>query len=365
MMEITNEFKIFFRNFIESLPYGVMILNAEGNILELNRNISFMLNILGLDPVNSHYSQVLSSHLKPTFDRLLEGIKEHGFVLELEVPLSVGTGLEVVMSLSGSFLQNEDKPHNEIVVVCREMSARQEIERMKELEKLKTDFMSSITHDLKAPLTSIIGYADLLLETSQEKMPPEEIEYVGIIKQEGVRLTRMINDILNATRIEYGRLELSPEQVTLKEIIEEVVKKFGIHKDKFNFTVTADSQLPLLWLDREFVERVFMNLVSNAVKYSPDGGLIKIDIYAQGSNVRVDVIDNGIGLSQESLSHVFEKFFRVKSEATKGIGGTGLGLVIVKGIVEAHGGSMTVSSTSGQGSIFSVILPLALERHKP
>jgi signal transduction histidine kinase len=269
------------------------------------------------------------------------------------------------MSLSGSFLQSDDKPHNEIVVVCREMSARQEIERMKELEKLKTDFMSSITHDLKAPLTSIIGYADLLLETSKEGMTAEEIEYVSIIKQEGVRLTRMINDILNATRIEYGRLQLSPEQVFLKDIIEEVVKKFGIHKDKFNFTVTADSSLPQLWLDRELIERVFMNLVSNAVKYSPDGGSIKVDIYVQGQNVRVDVIDSGIGLSPESLSHIFEKFFRVRSEATKGIGGTGLGLVIVKGIVEAHGGSMTVSSTHGQGSIFSVILPLALERHKP
>lgn len=364
-METASEFKIFFRNFIESLPYGVMILNADGNILELNRNISFMLNILGLDPVNSHYSQVLSAQIKSSFDRLLEGIKEHGFVLELEVPLSVGAGAEVVMSLSGSFLQNDDKPRNQIVVVCREMSARQEIERMKELEKLKTDFMSSITHDLKAPLTSIVGYADLLLETNQEKMSAEEIEYVGIIKQEGVRLTRMINDILSATRVEYGKLELSPEQVSVGAIVEEVVKKFGIHRDKFDFAITAGTGLPLLWLDRELMERVFMNLVSNAVKYSPDGGQIKIDIYAQGPNLRVDVIDKGIGLSQESLSHVFEKFFRVRSEATKGIGGTGLGLVIVKGIVEAHGGSMTVSSKPSLGSAFSVILPLSLEKHKP
>ncbi len=364
-MEIASEFKKFFRNFIESLPYGVLILNTDGNILELNRNISFMLNILGLDPVNSHYSQVLGPSLKSSFDRLLEGVKEHGFVLELEVPLSVGAGAEVVMSLSGSFLQSEDGQHNEIVVVCREMSARQEIERMKELEKLKTDFMSSITHDLKAPLTSIIGYADLILETSGSKMQPEEVEYITIIKQEGVRLTRMINDILNATRIEYGKLVLSPEQALLKSIVEEVVKKFAIHKDRFTFTITADGELPQLWLDRELIERVFMNLVSNAVKYSPGGGLIKIDIYTQGQNVRADVIDNGIGLSQESLSHVFEKFFRVKSEATKGIGGTGLGLVIAKGIVEAHGGSMTISSTHGQGSIFSVILPLSLARHKP
>jgi signal transduction histidine kinase len=360
-----DNLKSFFHNFIESLPCGVMILDGCGNIVDLNRNISFMMNILGSEPVGSHYSSLLGPKLKNIFDKLMEGIMAQGFVLDLEAPLSVGTESEVMLSLSGSFLLDEDKPRNEVIVFCREMTARQEIERMRQLEKLKNDFISSITHDLKAPLTSVIGYSDLLLETCADKLQPEEAEYLGIIKQEGMRLTRMINDILNVAKIESGKLQLKPEQIHIKEIIDEVMKVAGAQKDKYSFEASIDNSIPNLWMDKELITRVVMNLVSNAIKYSPQGGQVKVSAYILEENLRIDVSDQGMGMSEESLAHLFEKFFRVKSDATKGISGTGLGLVITKGIVEAHGGSMNVASQLGKGSTFSVILPLSLQSHKP
>ncbi len=355
----------FFHNFIESLPGGVMILDEHGKIVDLNRNISFMLNILGADATGSHYSGLLSPKLKGIFDKLLEAIRTQGFILDMEAPLSVGTESEVLLSLSGSFLLMEDAPCKEIIVFCREMTARQEIERMRQLEKLKNDFISSITHDLKAPLTSVIGYADLLLETASEKLEDAEKEYLSIIKQEGTRLTRMINDILNVAKIESGRLQLKSELISINPIVDEVIKIANVAKDKYKFSASIEEGLPELWLDGELITRVIMNLVSNAVKYSPDGGEIKVVGYKKEENLRIDVIDQGMGMSQESLEHLFEKFFRVKSDKMKGISGTGLGLVITRGIVEAHGGTMTVSSQLGKGSIFSVILPLSLAQHKP
>jgi PAS domain S-box-containing protein len=364
-MNSNTKFGSLFHNFIESLPFGVIIVDDDGKILEINRNASFMLNIKGSQPINMHYGQLIEGQLRTLFEQLINNTKELGFVMEKETSLSVARGVEVTVAFSGSVLMDDNKSRSGIIIVCREMSARQEIERMHELEKLKSEFISGITHDLKGPIASIFSYTDLLLKTVQGKLGSEDIEYLTIIHQQALRLTRMINDILDVARIESGGLQIRSEQVVIKDIVDEAFKSAAVQKEKFIFTAVLDPQIPLLWLDRELITRVIMNLISNATKYSPNGGEIKVEAYIQQQNVRIDISDQGMGMSDESLAHLFQKFFRVKSAATKEIKGIGLGLVITKGLVESHGGALEVASQLGKGSTFSVILPLSLAYHKP
>lgn len=364
-MDTQKAYPSLLHSFIEHLPDGVMIVDRAGTILDLNRNVAFLLNIAHDNPINLTYGELVGAATKEAIDALTGDIRSMGFGVERELTLSFDS-VDIAVSLSGFQLFSEE-PGAEpwIGVICREMSARQEIDRMHDLETLKSDFVSSITHDLKAPLTSIVGYSDLLLDTAGDTFGAEETDILQIIRREGLRLTRMVNDILDVTRIEFGRVPLKSERTELKDVIDEVLKIAGVKRDSFICEREIDERIPPLFLDRELITRVFINLVSNAVKYSPDGVRLKIHGHLSGDNVQVDVSDHGIGMSDESLSHLFEKFFRVKSDQNKGISGTGLGLVITKGFVEAHGGRITVTSQPGEGTTFSVILPLQLADYGP
>lgn len=364
-MELTQEFRTFLHNFIESLPYGVMILDKQGAVLDFNRNISLVFGLPGVDGGKVHYSQILEPKIKTLFDQIIQEVTSTGFVMGKEVLVTLGSEVQLALALSASRFLETDPARQDVIIICREMTARQELDRLRELERLKTEFISSITHDLKAPLTSVIGYADLLMDTAREKLDKDETEYVGIIKQEGMRLSRMINDILNVAKIDSGKLALKAELTNIKEIVDEVLKIAQGQGQHFTFSVQVAESLPPLWLDKELMTRVIMNLVSNAIKYSPHAGQITICVYQKDADAYVDVIDQGMGMSEESLRHLFEKFFRVRTDATKGIAGTGLGLVITKGFIEAHGGTIKVASVLGKGSTFSVVLPLRLAEHKP
>ena len=349
----------------ETLPYGILILDTEDRIIGINRNCSFFLNITDPEPQARTYRQVLSENIEGSLSRVIQETRDKGYMLERTLRLSLSGGVQITAAVSSSLLCETGGIIYGMVIVFKEMTASQELERMRELDELKSLFISTVSHDLKAPLTSICGYADVLLQFSGEKLDEEETEYVRIIKQEGLRLTNMINDMLNVASIESGNLHLRPVLCSVKDILYDVLKVSVIDKARHSFFVDLEEGLPALWLDRDQMVRVFINLINNAVKYSPEGGTIKLRAYVKERNLQVDVIDPGVGMSQETLNHLFEKFFRARSDAVSQIKGTGLGLVITKGIVEEHGGIMAVKSNEGKGSTFSVILPLRLSEHKP
>ncbi|MCM8774097.1 MAG: ATP-binding protein [Candidatus Omnitrophica bacterium] len=362
MKESTRNFNGFIHSLIESLPYGIMVLDHDDRIQELNRNFSFIFNINIADVKGKNYKDVIESKFVDVFSNLIEDTKVKGFVMDRQISVPILGGVEITIALSGSALKDKDNNFYGLTIICREMTATRELERMRELDKLKSDFISSVSHDLKTPLTSIIGYTDILMQLAKEKSLSEESDYLKIIMQEAMRFARMIDDIINMAKIESGKLQLKKELASLKEIVEEVIKIVIVQAEKFKFIVNFDNSIPLISIDKVQMKRVFLNLVSNAIKYSPQGGEIRIDGYTKGDNVYVDVIDHGIGMSEEALSHMFEKFYRVESDATKGITGTGLGLAITKGIIEAHGGTIVVRSKLGEGSTFSVIFPLTMKK---
>jgi signal transduction histidine kinase len=234
-----------------------------------------------------------------------------------------------------------------------------EITQRRAAEQLKDTFVATVSHELRTPLTSILGFAELLLARS---FPPKrQREFVSIIHRETLRLTRLINDFLDIQRIESGRQVFHMARVDLGPLLCETAFLFHV-EDSHPVCLEVSEVLPPVRADADRIRQVLTNLLSNAVKFSPQGGTVTLGAHHEGDHVRLWVADHGVGIPPEAMPHLFDKFFRVDNQETRRVGGTGLGLALVKEIIEAHHGHVAVESVYGQGSTFIFTLPTAVER---
>jgi signal transduction histidine kinase len=228
---------------------------------------------------------------------------------------------------------------------------------VQEANRLKTEFVSMVSHELRTPLTSIQGYAELLLE--DERIGEAQRESLNSIKKNSDRLLGLITDLLDLSRMEAGRLDLHRTSLDLVHLIREVAGSLRplIEAKRQRLRLDLGEALPAAWADADRVTQILTNLISNAHKYTPVEGSITVAARSDDGFVRVDVSDTGIGLSPEDQAQLFTKFFRAHDRSRQAGGGTGLGLVITRFLVELHGGRITVSSVPGQGSTFGFSLP--------
>jgi len=246
--------------------------------------------------------------------------------------------------------------------VCGAVALLHDISREKEISQMKNDFVSHVSHELKTPLASITAYSEMLCDGEADDEETRK-EFYSVIQSQANRLSRLIEDILNTSRIESGLIKVSKEPVSLAMLIEEQLQMIKGYAEEKNIEVFG--QKPIVFdqvhVDRDMISQVIVNLLSNAVKYTPSGGSVKIETEVDegASLVRVSVTDTGVGIPEDEIEHVFDKFYRVgvnKKQAK----GTGLGLNLVKQIVETiHDGRVFVTSQVGVGSTFGFELPLA------
>jgi two-component system, NarL family, sensor histidine kinase BarA len=255
-------------------------------------------------------------------------------------------------------------------------------ERLKELDRVKSNFLAMVSHELRTPLTSIIGYAEMLHENMAGELNPEQREYVGTIMEKGETLLAMISSLLDISRIEAGKLRLVLSEVSLAEVVASAATSVmpQIAKKKLNFSHQLASDLPQLNADRDKVRQILINLLANAVKFTPESGSVRLEIdryfgarrdaeaagegaplFERGEEdfVRIRVSDTGIGIPADQQAKIFDSFYQVDSSSTREYGGTGLGLAIVKSFVDSHRGEVWVDSRAGEGSTFTVLLPTA------
>jgi PAS domain S-box-containing protein len=235
-----------------------------------------------------------------------------------------------------------------------------DVTQERELDRMKTEFVSQVSHELRTPLTAIKGFTDLLLDGDAGELNEEQEEYLQTVKSNADRLVTLINDLLDVARLESGRFKLNVEPLDLPPVVDLVVvtlRPLIAGKDQ-TIAVDVAPDLPQVLADKDRVVQVLTNLVSNAHKYTQAGGAIRVEVALDGDLVHVAVHDNGMGIAPEDVARLFTRFYRVDSSLTREIGGTGLGLSIVKSIVELHGGTVTVESTPGSGSTFSFTLPI-------
>jgi PAS domain S-box-containing protein len=230
---------------------------------------------------------------------------------------------------------------------------------IQEVNQRKTEFVTLVSHELQTPLTSMMGYIELLREGQSGPLADRQQEWLGIIGDNACRLVTLIDDLLDIARIEAGKLEMKCTPLALVPLIQEVTRALRPQLEGKGQWLTLElaEALPAVVGDADRVRQILTNLLSNALKYTPPGGRITITACRDAGRVRVAVQDTGIGLSPEEQAQLFTPFFRAQTAATQGVGGTGLGLAITRALVERHGGAITVISRPGLGSTFSVTLP--------
>lgn len=234
----------------------------------------------------------------------------------------------------------------------------QALEDARRISQVKSDSLHYLSHEVRTPLTFIIGYVELMLDGTLGEINPNIQQALSVINQRTQATIRLVNDVMSLEQVELGKLELEP--VSMAEVIANSLEGAKVTAEAAGIQIKAelDANIPLVWADARRLGQVFDNLLANAIKFSSAGGIISVRTFQEGDWVRADVQDTGIGIAPEHLERIFDRFYQVEGASTHaGHTGSGLGLAIVKSVVEAHSGQVTVHSRPGVGSTFSVRLP--------
>lgn len=236
----------------------------------------------------------------------------------------------------------------------------QDITEQERLEQSRREFVANVSHELRTPLTTIKSYAEALDEGALEERELGQ-RFVGVIRNETERMIRLVTDLLHLSRLDSNQAPLRRQQTNVPEMLEEVADRFSfqMRKKAIRASVRVDDGIKTVWLDRDQIDQVLDNLVSNAIKYTLDGGRIEISARKQETSaIAISVKDTGIGIPKRDLGRIFDRFYRVDKARSRSMGGTGLGLSIAREIVKAHGGSISLDSELNEGTTVTVVLPL-------
>lgn len=339
------------KTIINCLPNGILVMDAERRVVLCNPFVSRVMNIksdgsaIGLAVEECTQCAGFTGMVSEVLDRDSD-----------DAPV-----------ISGEISGHNDVPLMAHVAPVRmeggevvgAVAVLQDISQQKAVDKIKADFIAKVTHELKAPVATVNQLLMTILEGAAGELDEQTRQMMQRAKQRGEGLLELISDLLNISKIESGIATQRKTLININEILNEVVELLKPLADEKEISINfdPDTGMPEIVADRDGMREVFTNLVSNAIKYSDNGGSINISEKTGKDFIEVAVSDSGFGINEKDLPYIFERFFRVKNKRTRQIIGTGLGLPIVKEIVEAHLGSIDVKSEEGKGSTFAVSLP--------
>jgi PAS domain S-box-containing protein len=380
---------------------AIVSLDTHGILQTWNRGAEMIFGYSPDQVVGKHYRVLVPSDIdaRGEVDWLAEQMKQSGYIRNYQTERVAKDGHRVTVDLTRTEIRNEKGEVIGASAILRDITSRvqaeqaiqqlnleletkviertsqlaaaseelrlrnRELERaneeLKKLDELKSEFVSMVSHELRAPLTNINGSIELLLEGSGACYDRNHREMLQIISEQSQRLTRLVQGILNVSRIEAGQLVLQPQAFNILGLIDRVVDTWETRGMVNRVERPEAMNLPSVWADRDRTEEILFNLIENAVKYSPEGAPIRIDAESNEQFVAVSISDRGIGIPEEEIEKVFEKFHRVDRKDAMESYGHGLGLYICRRLVEAQGGQIWVESVVGEGSTFQFSLPLA------
>jgi two-component system, OmpR family, phosphate regulon sensor histidine kinase PhoR len=345
------------RTVLESLPDGVGVINAQGEVVLMN---PAFLHHLGLPP-ETEAGQLIEKYISDDeLCRLIREISRGKHVDYEDIPIHE-------LSISDEkFIQARSRP---VLGDRRECLGAVvnlvDITSMKVIDRLKSEFVAKVSHELRSPLATIHEQLAHVLGDMVKESVRFDPHILMRAKEKTHGLISLIGDLLDLSRIEAGMVTQESKPVYLEKLLSDIVDFLGHKAAEKNQNLTLnlpDEALPALTADPLALESIFGNLITNALNYTQPGGTIRVKVELAGLSVRVSVIDNGFGIEARHLEKIFERFYRVKDEKTRFITGTGLGLPIVKGLVDSLGGFINVESTPGSGSTFTVVLPVNREQ---
>jgi two-component system phosphate regulon sensor histidine kinase PhoR len=340
------------RTIITCMGDGVLVCDRDGTLVLTNPAATRMLQI----PEGSLIGRPLREYnLLPELSNVIEESlrsEELGYS-SLSQELSLGESGEIFLRAHTAPVRNDRGETIGAVTVL------QDISHLKELDKMKSEFIAMVAHELRAPISAVEQQLTVILNKMAGEVTEKQETMLSRAKERTEGVLTLIKDLLDLSKIEAGKMVQYKEPLSLKEVVERVVDLMRVEAEakKIDLQFSTPSALPRIIADRNSMEGVFTNLISNGIKYTPEGGKVRVTLGEEGGCVKATVSDTGIGIAEEDLSRIFDRFYRVKTAETRKIVGTGLGLSIVKSIVDAHLGSISVKSEPGKGATFFVLLP--------
>jgi len=333
---------------LSSMFEGIMVVDAKGYIVMMNPSLRKMF-LVDSDPEGKTPIEVVRNpQIQDVMDKI---IKEKCRFFSKEINITYPE--EKVLKINAVEIIKKDILEGGVLVF-------HDITELRRLERIRQDFVANVSHELRTPVSNIKGYAETLLEGAMDDKENAK-EFMGIIYQEASRLSNLIDDLLDLSKIESGRVKMEFIPLDIAPVLKRTfgVLEKTIKEKNLSVSINIPEGLPQVLADEKRLNQVFLNLLDNAVKYTNEGGAINVVAFESGRFVQIDITDTGIGIPEIDLPRIFERFYRVDKARSRELGGTGLGLSIVKHIVLSHGGQVWVKSRPGQGSTFSFTIPKA------
>lgn len=329
---------------------GVLATDRRGRITIVNEMATDFLNLENDQIVGKSILDILDLRGTFTLRDLLENQEQ--VVLDLS-----DDDQDLILHASFALIQRESGFISGLVCVLHDVTEQQKIDQDRKR------FVSNVSHELRTPLTSMKSYIEVLVEGAW-KDPEVAPNFLKVTQEETDRMMRMINDLLNLSRMDLGTARLEREYVNLNELFNHILDRFDMilknsDKPDKNYSIKRDFTRRDIWVevDTDKIQQVLDNIMNNAIKYSPDGGIITCRLLETHNHVIMSITDQGLGIPKDSISHIFDRFYRVDKARSRAQGGTGLGLAISKEVIQLHGGRIWVESREGEGSTFYISLP--------
>ena len=322
---------------------GIIAFNMQGNVILVNPAATRFLRLL---PQDKDFNTIFNK--KIYLDINMEKIIYLENWTSSEQKVTIGD--KVLNMFFAQFKDENDRPSGIMVLI-------QDITEHVKLDNMRKEFVADVSHELKTPITSIMGYADTLLEGEYDK--DTQNRFLNVIAEEARRMAKLVTDLLTLSRFDNNQILQEKVKFDLGELVKQCQEKVQIEIDKKKHKVECfvTAEVPNVYADREGIERVVLNILTNSIKYTPEGGNIKIYVGFVYNDAYIKVIDNGLGIPEEDLNRIFERFYRVDKARTRQMGGTGLGLSIAKEILDKNNGSIDIKSEKGKGTEVVIRIP--------
>jgi PAS domain S-box-containing protein len=334
---------------LEASPDGTLSMDVEGHIIGCNQAVCQLLGLNASDLRGRNFNRLLT---RSTADQpsWIDRVKRDGIVSE-ELELTGGNGQIILVRMRAVALRNANGEATRIVGYVQDITGQ------KRLDQLKDEFVGLVSHELRSPLTVIMGAISTALSES-DYLPPEETrQLLQDALWEAEALSHLLGNLLELARAQVDRISLHVEPVNIRTTVQDTIERVKGQTKQHRFVVDIPAEISTVKADRLRLERILYNLLENAVKYSPQGGDIRVSARPNGEGMVVGVADNGVGLSPADQDRIFGLFERIEDTRPSEAGGVGLGLVVCQRLVEVHGGRIWVESEPGHGATFYFTLP--------
>ena len=346
---------------LRSIGEGVFAVDSEGRLILLNRRAEEWTGMEAREAISKPYREVLRFE-SSTPENFVEHTVQTGRGLQVEgdAVLLRADGNRMPVSILASPVIQEGRVRGSIVVF-------RDTSEQRALDQMKTEFISIASHQLRTPLAGMRWYTSTLVEGHAGTLNPQQAELTKEIENCVEQMVALVNDLLDVARLDQGTLKLSPVAVLPNELLTEVTRTMEGKANKFQVSLLVEQEgasCPPLYADKALLMEVLLNLVDNAIRYTPEHGEVKLGVKQENQSLVFSVSDTGVGISEENVEKLFRKFSRIQNPLSNRERGSGLGLYFAKGIVEKHGGTIWVQTARGKGSTFYIRLPLAFNERK-